>query len=577
MKQIKILISDSKYTSWEFFCNETNTEIDQEDYPELKTIDPVEQKMFSRDVFSIDHGKIIPIKSYIRTYPMIAGVLLLENNKTFGRTANKKRLLYKCIPDDKRIPAFLVPYDIKIGFSKVQKNKFVLFKFHEWTEKHPHGLLIETLGSVDDLDVFYEFQLYCKSLHVSLSDFTNKTREQLNKKTTEEYVEQIFRHSDFAIEDRRSTYVFSIDPATSMDFDDAYSIQPLDNGDFSVSIYIANVYVWLETLGLWNSFSKRVATIYLPDRRRPMLPTILSDALCSLQQDQQRFAFAMDFTVDLNGAIQGNIEYKNVLITVNKNYAYEDPVMLASDPHYAMLFDITKRMDGNTYSSHDVVAFWMVFMNMHTGSRLLNEKVGIFRSVNYINPIIKQETSAELDEESMRVIQSWNNTVGQYVIFQEDATIRHDLMKMKSYIHITSPIRRLVDLLNQMILFEQLSLVQNRSEDACAFLRTWMGEIEYINTSMRSIRKVQTDCALLDRCFNDPSIMEKEYSGVLFDKLVRTDGTVNYMVYLKELKILSRIHSTCVDRENYSSGLFRIFLFEDEDKTKKKIKLQIVS
>lgn len=577
MKQIKVLVSDSKYTSWEFLCNETNAEIQVEDYPELKGLNPVDNKMFSRDVFTLENGAVNMIKSYVRTYPNIAGVLMLENNKTFGRTENKKRLLYKCIPDDKRIPAFLVPYDIKIGFSKVQKNKFVIFKFDNWNDKHPHGILVETLGSVDDLDVFYEFQLYCKSLHVSLTDFTNKARNQLNKQSADEYVKQIFENAEYQIEDRRDEYIFTIDPPTSTDFDDGYGIRKLENGDFCVSIYIANVYFWLETLGLWSSFSKRVATIYLPDRRRPMLPTILSDTLCSLQENQPRFALAMDFIIDANGNAKGDIVYKNALIRVKKNYRYEDPYMLENDNSYRALLSVSNLMDKAVKNSHDVVAHWMVFMNMHTGEKLLNKKSGIFRSVNFINPMLKREINPSLDEDVIRIIQSWNNTVGQYVAYEENANTSHDLLKMKSYIHITSPIRRLVDLLNQIVLFDRLKMVKYISNEAHTFLSTWISELDYVNTSMRSIRKVQTDCALLDKCFNDPRIMEREYSGVIFDKLTRTDGTMNYMVYLKELKMLSRVSSTCVNMENYSEGMFRIYLFEDEDKTKKKIKLQILS
>ena len=71
----------------------------------------------------------------------------------------KKRLLYKCIPDDKYLPAFLVPYDIKMGFQKKLINKYVVFKFQSWDDKHPHGSLIETLGDVNNLEVFYEYQL----------------------------------------------------------------------------------------------------------------------------------------------------------------------------------------------------------------------------------------------------------------------------------------------------------------------------------------------------------------------------------------------------------------------------------
>jgi exoribonuclease R len=577
MKQIKVLVADSKYTSWEFLCNETNSEINLDDHPALKTLNPVDHKMFSRDVFTLENGAVNMIKSYIRTYPNIAGVLMLENNKTFGRTTNKKRLLYKCIPDDKRIPAFLVPYDVKIGFSKVHKNKFVIFKFDHWKEKHPHGILVETLGSVDDLDVFYEFQLYCKSLHVSLTDFTNKARNQLNKQSADEYVKQIFENAEFQIECRRHEYIFTIDPPTSSDFDDGYGIRRLENGDFCVSIYIANVYFWLETLGLWSSFSKRVATIYLPDRRRPMLPTILSDTLCSLQENQDRFALAMDFILDASGNLKSDIVYKNVLIRVKKNYCYEDPNMLNNDLSYINLFDVSKMMDKGIKNSHDVVAHWMVFMNTQTGEKLLSQRAGIFRSVNYINPILNRDINPSLDEDTIRIIQSWNNTVGQYVAFEENANTNHELLKMKSYIHITSPIRRLVDLLNQIVLFDRANLVKTISDEAKTFLETWIGELEYLNTSMRSIRKVQTDCALLDKCFNDPTILHREYSGVIFDKLARNDGTMNYMVYLKELKMLSRIGNTCVDMKNYSMGMFRIYLFEDEDKTKKKIRLQIIT
>jgi hypothetical protein len=82
--------------------------------------------------------------------------------------------------------------------------------------------------------------------------------------------------------------------------------------------------------------------------------------------------------------------------------------------------------------------------------------------------------------------------------------------------------------------------------------------MEYINTAMRSIRKVQTDCELMNRCFNTPDIMNIEHTGVLFDKIVRNDGRINYMVYLEDLKLLSRI-STTIDLSNYSISRFKLF------------------
>lgn len=598
-KNIKIFINDRAYTEWFFLDAETNHPMSTCDHPQLALINPTEQKIFGRDIFSVNAaGKIINMTySYVRTCSTLAGVLMLENNKTYGRTKNKKKLLYKCIPDDIHIPAFLIPYEIKIGFSKVQKNKYVVFKYDNWSDKHPHGILVETLGDVDNLDVFYEYQLYCKSLHVSLTEFTNKARTILNQKSTDEYVEQIFKNPNFNIEDRRDRHVFTIDSSHSVDFDDGFGIEHI--GDkWKVSVYIANVYVWLETLGLWNSFSQRVATIYLPDRRRPMLPTILSDTLCSLQQNQPRFALAMDIILDSNGQIcdDSPIVYKNVLIQVYKNYVYEEAAMTTKDKYYNQLFDISTKLDNSLSNSYDLVTFWMIQMNTHTGLWLAEKESGIFRSASFTNSAARSDVDLSLSDDVVRTIRSWNNTTGQYLLFDKDVATDHklmsikffkkDLVKMKyngvepkmtkSYVHITSPIRRLVDLLNQMILFQHANLVMSFSSDATIFLKRWMQQMEYVNTSMRSIRKIQTDCDGLSRCIKNPEIMDKEYDGVVFDKIVKNDGMINYMVYLEKLKMLSRI-TTHVDVPNYSTSLFRLFLFEDEDKVKKKIRLQIVA
>ena len=577
---MKILINDRNYNEWSIIDTDTNKPI------ENININPLEHKMFSRDIFTLNADTVAPqiIHSYIKTCTSLAGVLLLENNKTFGRTENKKRLLYKCVPDDIHLPIFLIPYDIKLGFSKVIKNKYVVFQFDHWSNKHPQGILTETLGDVDNLEVFYEYQLYCKSLHVSLTEFTNKTKIALSEKTNAEYIDQILHNPDFNISDYRDKYVFTIDPQNSVDFDDGFSIEPVDDGH-RITIYIANVFLWLETLKLWNSFSRRVSTIYLPDRRRPMLPTILSDILCSLQQDQPRFALAMEIIVDRAGKINSDqITYKNVLISVKRNYVYEHPKMVEKDKHYKELLNVTQKMDNSITNSHDVVSHLMICMNAYSGVMLANNKTGIFRSAHYINNDLKILPEYNtFSEDAVRLIQSWNNTSGQYILFDTNANLDHELMRnninssksMNSYIHITSPIRRLVDLLNQIILFKKLNIVRNISVDAGQFLKNWTDQLDYINTAMRSIRKIQTDSEILNRCFNDPIIMEKEHAGIVFDKIIKNDGTMHYMVYLEQLKMLSRVH-TSIDVPNYSHNKFKVFLFEDEDKVKKKIRLQIV-
>ena len=92
---------------------------------------------------------------------------------------------------------------------------------------------------------------------------------------------------------------------------------------------------------------------------------------------------------------------------------------------------------------------------------------------------------------------------------------------------------------------------------------------------MRSIRKIQNDCNLLDICYNNPYILEKTYDGYCFDKLIRNDGLYQFIVFLPELRLSSRI--TIRDNlENYEKKQYKLFLFSDEEKFKKKIRLQIV-
>jgi len=573
-EEYRIFIDDRSYTTWTFQNPYTNEEI-----APPQTIDPSTEKLFSKDIFSMDQESKITIQySPIRSAKTLAGVLQLSENKTYGRTENKKRLLYKCIPDDKHLPVFLVPYELAVGFNKTQSNKYVVFRYDHWNNKHPRGLLVETIGDVSQLEAFYEYQLYCKSLHVSLTRTIDLTKKALSNR---DYMKDMMEDPRFRVQDRLAEYIFTIDPTNSMDFDDGFSIKTCvqDPTKTVLSVYISNVYMWLETLGLWNSLSQRVSTIYLPDRRRPMLPTVLSDALCSLQEGHTRFAFVMELCIDQDGIVVGSPTFYNAAIRVRKNYRYEESGLLR-DLKYIQLLDLTKKMERYIDNSHDVVSFWMVQMNTICANELRIANTGIFRSACFTNHQLRDLVDAStvdkgLTDETRRVIQMWNNTSGQYTRFSaEDPMPAHDLMKLKSYIHMTSPIRRLVDLLNQMM-FHQSILAVECSAEAQDFLDRWLTQLDYINTAMRSIRKVQTDCEILYRCSTSPELMELTHEGTLFDKIVKHDGTITYMVFIEKWKMMSRI-STNQDIPNYSVANFRIFLFEDEDQTKKKIRLQIV-
>ena len=566
MQTYQVNIHDRNYTNWSLYDLSTNSNIDcREQW------NPLTNKFFHEDIIEIKEDTITKI-SGLDTKTTLQGVLVLEGNKTFGRTPNNKRLYYRCVPNNKNYPVFLLPYEVKIGFSKHQQNKYVLFKYVNWDNKHPYGELVEVLGDVNNLEVFYEYQLYCKNLHTSIKKLTNKTNDSLKQISTINVVQQIIQNPNYKIEDRTDEYVFSIDPDGSKDFDDAFSIEKQDE-IYKISVYIANVYVWMEELDLWENLTNRVSTIYLPDKKRPMLPIILSDSLCSLQENELRIALAMDIYFDKNGNLieDKEINYKNVVVKTRKNFVYEEK-KLVKNSHYKDLLFLTKILKPSIIDSHELVEYWMVRMNKEVGTRMKNKETGIFRKAIYKNET--NEDYVDIDDNTSRLIRSWNNTDCKYVVYDKDIVLRHDMMDIDEYVHITSPIRRMVDLLNQMMLLSKEQLVCRMSENAEMFLQKWVEKIYQLNIDMKAIRKVQTDCRLLEICSNDTTILDNIHNCVIFGK-TEINGIYSYMVYLKHANILTHI-KTAEEYNDLSKHKCQLYMFSDEDNIKNKIKCHLL-
>lgn len=584
----KINIDNRNYETWTIYKTTTLEPIEL-------TIKPLENKLLNGDVFDYDNELCSIVHSSIRIIENIPAVLVLNNNKTYGRTKGiKGKLLYKCVPDDYRLPEFLIPYEIKqMGFSKVFNNLYVTISFIEWIDKHPIGQIKQVIGPINELNNFYEYQLYCKSLYNSIQKFTKDTNNALKQNKVQDsniihnlFIENICNQYP-EIENRLSEEwnIFTIDPIGSTDYDDGFSIKKLNDNQVLLSIYISNVTIWMDYLNLWNSFSRRISTIYLPDRKRPMLPTILSDCLCSLLENKNRIAFVMDILIE-NGTVQ-SINYLNCLIKVKKNYNYEQKELLVNED-YLKIYELTRRLSRKYKYAYDVrnsrelVSYLMIFMNYNCAKELLSCRNGIFRS-NIINNMNIINIPDDVPNDVTKFIKIWSSSASQYINFETidnpdidyENIIKHDMLSMDSYTHITSPIRRLVDLLN-IIKFQHNKGIIKLTNNAFEFYNKWTHELDYINTTMRAIKKVQNECNMLDMCFNNPEILEKVYEGYCFDKIIRNDGLYQFIVYLPELKLASKI-TIRENLDNFEKCSYKLYLFNNEEKFKKKIRLQLLN
>jgi exoribonuclease R len=149
-------------------------------------------------------------------------------------------------------------------------------------------------------------------------------------------------------------------------------------------------------------------------------------------------------------------------------------------------------------------------------------------------------------------------------------------MGVGAYVHITSPIRRIVDLLNQTLLFKYTGVVTAISEEASIFVADWMNKLEYINHTTKTMRKVQHDCDLLTLCVSTPEIMDNVHTGIIMDKDKKTDTLFTYTVYIEDIKMMSRVSSTD-EYSLYKTVQCKLYLFQDEDRVINKIRTTVIN
>jgi hypothetical protein len=125
-----------------------------------------------------------------------------------------------------------------------------------------------------------------------------------------------------------------------------------------------------------------------------------------------------------------------------------------------------------------------------------------------------------------------------------------------------------------MLFFKSAGFVKQFSEEATAFLEKWSGSLNVINKNVKLIRRTQMDCELLQRC-SDIINMGRQFRGVIIECSGVKNDFYEYVVYLEELKLLAKVKSDMVVKI-HSVAMFEIFMFEDEDKLYKKVRLQMI-
>lgn len=295
---------------------------------------------------------------------VVVNVVERKQSEFVGTIQINKHVAFFIPNVEKPIPDFYIAQDKLNG---AVNGDSVVVKFVQWgkEDKKPQGEVITVLKAENLNDMAMKEILLEAGFPLAFDKEVMHETSQLNDVITREETK---KRKDF-----RDILTFTIDPVDAKDFDDAISIRNLDNSYYEIGVHIADVSHFVRPgTALDKSAYERATSVYLPDRVNPMLPEKISNELCSLRPNEDKYCFSAVFQVTNRAEIKHSW-IGRTLIHSNHRFTYEE------------VQDIIERRDG----LH------------HKAILLLNDLAQKLRKDRFKNGAINfssQEVRFELDE-----------------------------------------------------------------------------------------------------------------------------------------------------------------------------------
>lgn len=261
--------------------------------------DTVEVQVTGEKIKNRIQGKVLKIIK--RAKDEFVGVVNQKDGKTF------------IVPDDGRLYV-----DIFLdNDSNVSVGEKVLVKIVNWDTLK--GDVVKVIGKKGENNTEMEAIILEKGFRI---EFPHAVEEEANK-IKNEY------KNNFEVEvknrrDMRGVTTMTIDPFDAKDFDDAISFVDLGNNQFEIGVHIADVsHFVVPGSELDRESEKRGLSVYLVDRTIPMLPEVLSNDLCSLNPNEDKFTFSAVFKMTGEGEVLEEW-FGRTVIHSDKRFTYED-------------------------------------------------------------------------------------------------------------------------------------------------------------------------------------------------------------------------------------------------------------
>ena len=268
-----------------------------------------------------------------------------------GRDGGKSGPEGRVIRIDARAPRSIVGTVVSLGrFTRVQPlsptyrqeflvpdahgaklNDRVVMRFVRWENPRlaPEGEVTDVIGPADDpsLDTLSVMKQYELPEEFPPKVIAEAERVGVIPETPPKSLRKTKGVSDGRLDLRRK-FIFTCDPETARDYDDALSLEMDKSGNRVLGVHIADVSHFVTPGSVLDREAyKRSTSVYLVDKVVPMLPEQLSNGVCSLVPDEDRYAFSAFLTFDAKGNCIARSFAKSV-IRSKARFTYEQVMAL---------------------------------------------------------------------------------------------------------------------------------------------------------------------------------------------------------------------------------------------------------
>lgn len=261
---------------------------------------------------------------------------------------------------------YVIPDELKIQKDVVippgeensaEEGQKVVCQIEEWEHYglNPSGKIVAVLGYPDEPGVDIESVVHRHEIAMGFPAQVQKQADGLSKDILENEIKRRL--------DLRDEITFTIDPDDAKDYDDAVSLEKLEDGQWRLGVHIADVSHYVtEKSALDDEAFERGTSVYLVDRVIPMLPERVSNELCSLEEGVDKLTFSVLMTLTENSKLL-SYDIKKTVIRSKKRFTYAEA---------------QKVITGDLQSPYTET-----LQNMHRLSRVLIKKRGERGSIDF--------------------------------------------------------------------------------------------------------------------------------------------------------------------------------------------------